>query len=148
MRARASPSQGTGASIGAGRIKGRRHQYPEGRGDTGWADRQGAPGGAFPDYVPDGLAYPGNRLPTFAGTHEATGHTAAFPVGLPAWFIRAFSDAGDVIYDPFMGSGSTLLAADQNARIGYGIELSAAYCDVILDRWERHDGEPPVKVDA
>lgn len=95
-----------------------------------------------------GLAYPGNRLPTFSGTHEATGHTAAFPVGLPAWFIRAFTDPGDVVYDPFMGSGSTLLAADENARIGYGIELSPAYCDVILDRWERHDGETPTKADT
>lgn len=96
----------------------------------------------------EGLAYPGNRLPTFAGTHEATGHTAAYPVGLPAWFVRAYTDEGDVVFDPFLGSGSTLLAADENARICYGIELSPGYCDTILDRWERHDGEAPEKVDG
>lgn len=142
-------------------------QRPDGRrarknGDTTWGRpgpdgeiRQGSGRNAIPTDLPDpdvmvgaGWAFPGNRLPTFAGTHEATGHTAAYPVGLPAWFIRAFSDAGDVIFDPFVGSGSTILAADENARLGYGIELSPGYCDVILDRWERHDGEPPVKIDT
>lgn len=99
--------------------------------DVGWAKTSG-------------LAYPGNRLPILAGTHEATGHTAAFPVGLPAFFVQAYTDEGDTIYDPFMGSGSTLLAAHQHDRIGYGMELSPGYCDVILARWQRHTEIAPV----
>lgn len=102
----------------------------------------------FQDHdVGDGLAYPGNRLPTFAGSHEALGHSAAFPVGLPAWFLRAYSDPGDTVFDPFVGSGSTLLAAEQEGRIGYGSEISEGYCDVILARWEAHGGTAPVLVD-
>jgi DNA modification methylase len=88
-----------------------------------------------------GWAFPSNRLPTFAGSHLATGHAAAFPVGLPAWFARAYTDPGDVIYDPFMGSGSTLLAAEQEGRVGLGAELSPAYCDVIVTRWEEATGQ-------
>lgn len=87
-----------------------------------------------------GLAYPGNRLPTFAGTHQATGHTAAFPVGLPAWFVRAYTDAGDVVYDPFVGSGSTLLAASRERRRGRGMELSRGYVDVVCARWQTEAG--------
>lgn len=93
--------------------------------------------------IGDGLAYPSNRLPPFTGTHEATGHTAAFPVGLPAWLIRAYSDPGDCVLDPFAGSGSTLIAAEQEGRRGFGIELSPAYVDLILDRWERAGGSKP-----
>lgn len=90
-----------------------------------------------------GFAYPGNRLPTFAGTHQATGHSAAFPVGLPAWFIRAYTDPGDRVYDPFVGSGSTILAAHQENRIGFGMELSPRYVDIICKRWQENTGVTP-----
>ena len=92
----------------------------------------------------EGLAYPGNRLPTFAGSHEATGHGAAFPVGLPEWFIKAYTDKGDTIYDPFMGSGSTLLAAHNQNRIAYGTEISPAYCDIICKRFQQATGIEPI----
>jgi DNA modification methylase len=91
--------------------------------------------------IGDGLAYPGNRLPTFTETHTATGHAAAFPVGLPEFFCKAFSDAGDVVLDPFLGSGSTLIAADRSGRIGFGCEISPAYCDVAVTRWENFTGQ-------
>lgn len=91
-----------------------------------------------------GEAYPGNRLPGFFGSHEATGHAAAFPVGLPAWFIRAYSDQSDAIFDPFMGSGSTLIAAHQEQRVAYGSEVSPAYTDVICTRFQRATGIKPV----
>lgn len=93
------------------------------------------------EYIGPGMAYPGNRLPTFAGSHDATGHTAAFPVGLPDFFIRAYTDDGDVVYDPFSGSGSTIIAAEKNGRVGLGMELSPAYCDVIIRRWQAHSGK-------
>ena len=110
---------------------------------VGTSEHQGtnsAPG----EFIGPGMAYPGNRLPTFTQTHEATGHAAAFPVGLPEFFVKAYTDAGDAVYDPFMGSGSTMLAADNQGRIGYGCELSPAYCDVIAKRYQRHSGIVPI----
>lgn len=101
--------------------------------------RTAAPGEA----TGEGWAYPGNRLPTFSGSHEATGHEAAFPVGLPAWFAHLLTDEGDAVYDPFVGSGSTILAADETGRRGYGMELSPRYVDIALDRWERHTSVQP-----
>ncbi len=93
------------------------------------------------EYIGPGMGYPGNRLPTFAGSQLATGHTAAFPVGLPQFFIQAFTDKGDSVFDPFAGSGSTLIAAERLKRAGYGIELSPSYCDVIVKRWELFTGK-------
>ena len=48
--------------------------------------------------------------------------------------MKAFTDAGDVVFDPFMGSGTTMAAAHVLGRTGYGCEISPAYCDVILRR--------------
>jgi len=81
------------------------------------------------------LAYPSNRLPTFMG-ERTQGHPAAFPVGLPKFFVQAYTDTGDIVLDPFAGSGSTLVAAAGTDRLGYGIELSPGYCDIILNRLE------------
>ena len=50
------------------------------------------------------------------------------------FFVKAFSDAGDVVFDPFMGSGTTMAAAALLDRTGYGCEISPAYCDVIVRR--------------
>lgn len=92
----------------------------------------------------EGLAFPNNRLPTFAGSHEALGHTAAFPVGLAAWFIRAYTDENDSIYDPFSGSGSTIIAAEQEKRIAFGMEISSRYTDLICARYQKHTGIQPI----
>jgi DNA modification methylase len=61
-------------------------------------------------------------------------HSAPFPRALVDFFIKAFSDAGDVVFDPFMGSGTTMAAAQGLGRAGYGCEISPAYCDVIVRR--------------
>lgn len=111
------------------------------------SDAQGTP--AQPgEFIAPGLAYPGNRLPTFAGSHTATGHTAAFPVGLPAWFIRAYTDRGDTVLDPFAGSGSTLMAAHLENRRGYACEISPLYCDLIVRRFETFTGMLAERVPA
>jgi DNA modification methylase len=51
-------------------------------------------------------------------------HSAVFPVDLPKWFIKLFTQPGDVVLDPFIGSGTTAVAALQLARNFVGIELS------------------------
>jgi DNA modification methylase len=100
--------------------------------------------GGGPDVVDfyEGAARPSNVLRIAAG--GGNGHAAAFPAALPAWFIRAYSDAGDTVFDPFMGSGSTLVAAHQEGRVAYGAEISPAYCDVICRRYQQLAGDLPV----
>lgn len=90
-----------------------------------------------------GIAWPSNVV-AIAAAGESGGHSAAFPVGLPEWFIKACSDEGDTVFDPFMGSGSTLLAAHRQDRTAYGTELSPAYVDVICARFQRTTGIVPV----
>jgi site-specific DNA-methyltransferase (adenine-specific)/site-specific DNA-methyltransferase (cytosine-N4-specific) len=73
------------------------------------------------------LAYPTNVL------HLATecsnrSHSAAFPEALPTWFIRLFTKPGDLVLDPFLGSGTTALAAAKLGRNYLGIEIRADYC--------------------
>lgn len=80
-----------------------------------------------------GLARPSNVIE--AKTESSQGnHSAPFPRAIPEFFIKAYSDPGDVIFDPFTGSGTTLVAAGLLDRSGYGVEISPAYCDVILRR--------------
>ena len=76
-----------------------------------------------------------------AGVESGIQHNAMFPIGLPSFFIKAFTDDNDIIYDPFLGSGTTLIAADQLGRKCYGMEISPAYCDVIVQRWEKLTGK-------
>ena len=102
---------------------------------------QGVGGGAMsPVNQFTGLAYPSNMLPNFGGA-KVVGHSAAFPVGLPAFFIKAFSEDSANVYEPFLGSGTTLIAAEQLGRKCYGMEISPAYCDVIVKRWETLTGK-------
>jgi len=95
----------------------------------------------------EGLALPGNVLSINygCGRDDSAKHPAKYPVGLPAFFIRAFTDELDTVFDPFLGSGTTLIAAEQLNRRCYGIEISPAYCDVIIERWENLTGEKATK---
>ncbi len=127
-----SPNVPMAGGMGA---KKRRHGTTEFMSDV--QGRSAAPG----EYIGAGLAYPGNRLPTFATSHSATGHAAAFPVGLPEFFCKAFTDTMDVVFDPFCGSGSTLIATEQTGRSGLGCEISPAYCDVAVERWQTFTGK-------
>lgn len=68
-------------------------------------------------------------------------HPTMKPVELIAQAIRNSSKAGDVVLDSFLGSGTTLIAADQLGRICYGMEISPKYCQVILERYQRYCAE-------
>lgn len=101
---------------------------------------QGVGGGIMsPVNTGDGLAYPSNVLANMGGA-KIVGHSAAFPVGLPTFFLQCLSETGDRAYDPFLGSGTTLIAAEQLSRKCYGMEISPAYCDVIVERWQNLTG--------
>ena len=61
-------------------------------------------------------------------------HPARFPVALPEFFIQTWP--GEVVYEPYLGSGSTLIAAHRLGRTCYGCELEPKYADVVLRRSE------------
>jgi DNA modification methylase len=67
-------------------------------------------------------------------------HKATFPVDLAARAMCDFGAKGDSVYEPFCGSGTTLIAAEQLGRKCYGMEISPQYCDVIVKRWETLTG--------
>lgn len=82
------------------------------------------------------MAYPTNvlYLATECGNKN---HSAAFPQALPEWFIKLFTDAGDWVLDPFVGSGTTLKAAKELGRNAVGIDILPEYCamarEAVLD---------------
>ncbi len=65
------------------------------------------------------------------------GHPAPFPLELAARAIRLFSYQGDVVLDPFNGSGTTCVAAAENARHFVGYDISSQYCELALSRLEK-----------
>jgi len=62
-------------------------------------------------------------------------HPAIYPVGLPEQYIEAMTDKNQIITDPFLGSGTTLIACEKTGRKCYGMEIDPAYCQVIIQRW-------------
>ena len=78
------------------------------------------------NWVGRDTVYPTNvlHLATECGNKR---HSAAFPPALPAWFIRLFTQPGDVVLDPFMGSGTTLVEALKLGRRAYGIDNQPEY---------------------
>lgn len=81
-------------------------------------------------------------------THNAsdTGHGTQKPVECMLRPIKNNSVEGDVVYDPFLGSGTTLIAAEKAGRICYGMELSPQYVDVIIKRWQDFTGKQAIKL--
>ncbi len=81
------------------------------------------------------FAYPTNvlHLATECGNKN---HSAAFPVSLPSWFINLFTRRGDVVLDPFLGSGTTAVAARDLGRRYIGIDINAEFCHIARQRLE------------
>ena len=67
-------------------------------------------------------------------------HPTCKPIALVADAIRDVSNAGDIVLDTFMGSGTTLLAAERRKRIAYGMDIDPLYVDVAIRRWEAMTG--------
>ena len=71
-------------------------------------------------------------------------HPTMKPVGLIEYLIKNSSKQEDIILDPFLGSGTTLMACEKLQRFCYGIELDPKYCDVIIKRWQQFTGKEAI----
>jgi len=79
-----------------------------------------------------------NGLWSFSGeSKNKIGHPAPFPVELPRRCIQLFSYVGDTVLDPFLGSGTSLVASYLYNRIGIGIDIDPCYCQIALDRLKK-----------
>ncbi|NIY14240.1 MAG: hypothetical protein GWM98_04805 [Nitrospinaceae bacterium] len=78
-------------------------------------------------------------------TEERYEHATPKPVQIVERIIRSSCEAGKMFVDPFMGSGSSLIAAEKAGRVCYGIEIAERYCDVICQRWANFTEESPIR---
>ena len=65
-------------------------------------------------------------------------HPAVFPVALPEFVIDAYTDLGDIVFEPFGGSGTTMLAAERTGRICRSVEIAPQYVDVAVRRFQQN----------
>ena len=77
---------------------------------------------------------------------QLKGNLACFPVALPKKGIELMTDRGEIVLDPFVGSGTTIIASEITGRKGYGIELDEKLCDVIIARWKKLTGQKAKKL--
>ena len=81
--------------------------------------------------------------------HKARGieteHPAVFPVKLPEFLMQAYADEGDVVFEPFGGSGTTLLAGQRTGRLVRAMELAPEYVDLAIARWRMLHPDLPVR---
>lgn len=79
------------------------------------------------------MVYPTNVLHLATETGNKN-HSAVFPTDLPAWFIKLFTKTGDIVLDPFVGSGTTVFSALQLGRHFVGIDINSEYVDLSRQR--------------
>jgi site-specific DNA-methyltransferase (adenine-specific) len=80
-----------------------------------------------------------NGVWSFSGeSRSRVGHPAPFPVELPKRCIKLFSFIEDTVLDPFLGSGTTLIACLEAERIGIGVDINKSYCDLAIKRLKEH----------
>jgi DNA modification methylase len=75
---------------------------------------------------------------------EGIDHPAVFPVALPEFLLEAFTDPGEIVFEPFGGSGTTLLAAQRTGRIARAVEIAPEYVDVAIKRFQQNFPDVPV----
>jgi DNA modification methylase len=90
--------------------------------------------------IPDSVL----RITRHKGRGIETEHPAVFPVALPEFLMRAYTDEADVVFEPFSGSGTTILAGQRTGRRVRAIELAPAYVDLAIARWRTLHPDLPV----
>ena len=82
------------------------------------------------------------------GAQNKSEHRACFPVGLPLKGIELGSEEGQVILEPFCGSGTSLIACEKSLRKCYSIEMDEKYCDLIVNRYMKFTGRNDVTLES
>jgi DNA modification methylase len=82
-----------------------------------------------------------NPFGTGGNAEKKTGHSTQKPVECMKRPIENNSSPGQAVYDPFVGSGTTIIAAEMTGRACHAIELSPAYVDVAVTRWQNFTGQ-------
>jgi DNA modification methylase len=128
------PSKHAGETLGGGGL----------RGADGTVHAKTGTGNAIQSHrIPDSVF----RIMRHKGGLGAAGsHPAVFPVALVEAVLTAFSDPDDLIYEPFCGSGTQLVAAERAGRRCFAMELDPVYCDVAVRRWELATGRTASRV--
>lgn len=116
----------------------RHGRYDTGHGSIAFGWSPGAAHQATPDRTSD-------TVWSIPRPTRSADHPTMKPVELVARAIRNHSDPDELVLDPFAGSGTTLLACEQEARRARCIELSPGYADVVVARWEAHTGRQAVR---
>lgn len=80
------------------------------------------------------------QIDALKGDEAKNNHGTQKPVECMRRPILNHTDPGQTVYDPFMGSGTTIIAAESTGRIAYGLEIDPVYCDVVVKRWEDFTG--------
>ena len=93
------------------------------------------------NWVNRDMAYPTNVL-HLATVCSNVNHSAAFPIGLPSWFIKLLTKPGDVVLDPFMGIGTTAIACKELKRHYIGTEKKPEYYEIAIKTLQQHDVKP------
>ena len=139
--------------------------------DTGWQERNlivwaknNGAGALFAQYKhwyePLFYAHKQGQSPRWHGPsnevtiwqHDKAAKNELHPTQKPLALIeRAITNAttpGQLVVDPFLGSGTAIIAAQRTGRICYGMDLEPRYCDVILKRWEEFTGNQPLRCET
>jgi DNA modification methylase len=68
-------------------------------------------------------------------------HAATMPTHVPSWVMGELCNQSKTIFEPFCGTGTTIIAAEKLGRRCFGMEISPQYCDVIVRRWQEFTGQ-------
>ncbi len=90
--------------------------------------------------IPDSVL----RISRHKGHGIETEHPAVFPIALPEFLIQAYTDEGEAVFEPFAGSGTTILAGQRTGRRVRAIEFAPAYVDLAIARWRLLHPDLPV----
>lgn len=106
--------------------------------------------GAMPKMTREGMEYMRQfctnvwEIPSITHQLEEYSHPAVCPVEIPYRCMQAYTGENALVFEPFGGSGTTLIASEQASRKAFVIERHPEYCDVIIDRWEKLTGQKAV----
>lgn len=97
-------------------------------------------------YLANGKGSRADSIVMQADRNGVNGHPVPKPVEVWKWFVeRGSLNSGDLVLDPFLGSGTTVIACEQLGRRCFGLEIEPRYVDVIVCRWEEYTGKQAVR---